>query len=322
MTRTHNWRTPHEFKQTPVANRPGECVCGLIADNPLHLLPNPEDDGPDAIGNIPRENNYLEVGPTIHCFKCGQDVKREEFIKHYDTHAKTEQAYHSAGAIEVASDLEWKETAGEWRERFDKQFQWRLTSKTTGRMDIHAFNEAKVFIAEVEHQALARGKALAVKYPLFIARKDGTVNIDATRNAAFEAGKAAATSDEEAARKTDLTAADEEFERIGELGFAEGRVAERLAINAAIDKLPRRSFDQDAQHEFIDTCNIYKMLQRRGRAPKDTGCKHPKCKITTMGAYCLTCGATFKDTVHPGAGWGSSMDKPQSNANVEDKDIY
>jgi hypothetical protein len=45
-----------------------------------------------------KEANYLEVGPIIHCSTCKKDIKREEFIEHYNAHAEVEQNYHSAGA--------------------------------------------------------------------------------------------------------------------------------------------------------------------------------------------------------------------------------
>lgn len=136
----------------------------------------------DSTPNNSLEANYLEVGPIIHCYKCGQDVKREEFVKHYDAH-KTEgdspdaprdiphhegvrnNVFFSGGAVEVASDLEWKEPTKEWRERFDKEFISNVGYVLTGDAAAHP-EKITAFIASEIEQAFARGKREATDYNL------------------------------------------------------------------------------------------------------------------------------------------------------------
>ena len=46
------------------------------------------------------------------------------------------------------------------------------------------------------------------------------------------------------------------------------RREEREAIQRSIDDICRYQFPIMAEHEFLDTCDIYKMLQKRGRLLK------------------------------------------------------
>lgn len=80
-----------------------------------------------------KEANFLQVSDIIHCLLCEKDIKREEFVRHYMGEPKAE--------------------VGEWRERFDRDFDWLNARHTNEQWDAY-----KDFIATELQRAYEEGR--------------------------------------------------------------------------------------------------------------------------------------------------------------------